>query len=95
MTSSKPRARELGLPLDGITCSHNAITDVPGVLVGFTTINRDRDSLEVGAGPVHTGITAILPHGRRGYSIGSDQPSLIQPFDNKDKACHIVVLYYA
>ncbi len=65
MTSSKPRARELGLPLDGITGSHNAITDVPGVLVGFSTINRDRDSLEVGAGPVHTGVTAILPRGRR------------------------------
>ena len=65
MTSAKPRARDLGLPLAGKTGRHNAITDVPGVLVGFTTINRNRTSLEVGAGPVHTGVTAILPRGRK------------------------------
>ncbi len=65
MTPSKPRARELGLPLVGKTGRHNAITDVPGVLVGFTTVNLYRDSLEVGTGPVHTGVTAILPRGRR------------------------------
>ena len=65
MTSSKPRARELGLPLVGKTGRHNAITDIPGVLVGFTTVNLYRDSLEVGTGPVHTGVTAILPRGRR------------------------------
>lgn len=65
MTPSKPRARELGLPLVGKTGRHNAITDIPGVLVGFTTVNLYRDSLEVGTGPVHTGVTAILPRGRR------------------------------
>lgn len=65
MTSSKPRARELGLPLVGKTGRHNAITDVSGVLVGFTTVNLYRDSLEVGTGPVHTGVTAVLPRGRR------------------------------
>ena len=65
MTPPKLRARELGLPLAGRTGKHNAITDIPGVLTGFTTINRDRDTLEVGAGPVHTGVTAILPRGRR------------------------------
>lgn len=65
MTSSKPRARELRLPLVGKTGRHNAITDIPGVLVGFTTVNLYRDSLEVGTGPVHTGVTAILPRGRR------------------------------
>lgn len=59
------RARDLGLPFPGDTGTHNAITDVPGVLVGYTTIERDGDTLEVGQGPVHTGVTAILPRGRR------------------------------
>jgi len=34
----KPRARELGLPFPGTPGSLNAITDVPGVKVGFTTL---------------------------------------------------------
>lgn len=32
------RARELGLPLSGRTGPGNAITDVPGVEVGYTTL---------------------------------------------------------
>lgn len=58
------RARDLGLPFPGTPGTHNAITDVPGVLVGFTTINQPRDELVVGKGPVHTGVTAVLPRGR-------------------------------
>lgn len=59
------RARDLGLPFSGTPGPANAITDVPGVLVGFSTLDEPRDALEVGAGPVHTGVTAILPRGRR------------------------------
>lgn len=50
------RARELGLPLPGRTGPENAITDVPGVGVGYTTL-IEGDS-------VRTGVTAILPRGR-------------------------------
>ena len=35
---TKPRARDLGIPLDGTTGQFNAITDVAGVEVGYTTI---------------------------------------------------------
>ena len=35
---SKPRARELGLDFPGETGTWNAITDVPGVRVGLTTL---------------------------------------------------------
>jgi D-aminopeptidase len=59
------RARDLGLPFNGIPGVNNAITDVPGILVGFTTLNEPRDKLEVGQGPIHTGVTAILPRGHR------------------------------
>ena len=34
----KPRAGDLGLDFPGTTGPDNAITDVPGVLVGFSTI---------------------------------------------------------
>ena len=37
----KPRARDLGLPFKGSPGRYNAITDVPGVQVGFTTLNGD------------------------------------------------------
>jgi len=41
----------------------NAITDVPGVLVGHTTlIDGEAGPLHVGRGPVRTGVTAIRPH---------------------------------
>lgn len=61
MNSKKLRARELGLPLPGTPGPHNAITDVPGVEVGFSTIKR----LAQGADDVqvYTGVTAILPRG--------------------------------
>ena len=34
---SKPRARALGIPLEGTPGTYNAITDVAGVEVGYTT----------------------------------------------------------
>lgn len=36
----KPRARDLGLDLPGCCGPFNAITDVPGVLIGFKTLQR-------------------------------------------------------
>jgi D-aminopeptidase len=64
-TGSKPRARDLGLPFDGETGKFNAITDVAGVEVGFTTLIEGEGTVEVGKGPIRTGVTAILPRGKR------------------------------
>ena len=58
------RARDLGIPFDGTPGKFNAITDVPGVEVGYTTLISGEGKLEVGQGPVRTGVTAILPRGR-------------------------------
>jgi len=62
--SGKPRARELGLLFDGETGEFNAITDVTGVEVGFTTLIEGEGAVEVGQGPIRTGVTAILPRGK-------------------------------
>jgi L-aminopeptidase/D-esterase-like protein len=62
----RPRARDLGIPFDGAAGPLNAITDVPGIEVGATTLIRGDGPLRVGEGPVRTGVTAILPHGRAG-----------------------------
>jgi len=58
------RARALGVPFDGTPGALNSITDVTGVEVGYTTLIRGEGKLEVGKGPVRTGVTAILPRGR-------------------------------
>ncbi len=39
---TKPRARDLGLPFPGTPGPLNAITDVPGVMVGYSTILAER-----------------------------------------------------
>ncbi|MCU0826855.1 MAG: P1 family peptidase [Tabrizicola sp.] len=52
----KPRARDLGLPLPGTPGPLNAITDVPGIEVGFCTLTDP-------ARGIRTGVTAILPRG--------------------------------
>lgn len=63
------RARDLGIPFNGTPGKFNAITDVPGVLVGYKTLITGRGKLEYGKGPVRTGVTVILPNGKtnRGY----------------------------
>ena len=61
----RPRARDLGVPFPGEPGPNNAITDVEGVLVGHTTIVEGEGPLVVGEGPVRTGVTAVLPLGRR------------------------------
>jgi L-aminopeptidase/D-esterase-like protein len=58
------RAREAGVPFDGVTGKWNAITDVTGVTVGHTTIIKGYGPLQKGNGPVRTGVTAILPRGK-------------------------------
>ena len=52
------RARDLGVPFDGEPGPWNAITDVPGLEVGYETIIADEPVV------VRTGVTAILPRGR-------------------------------
>src|SRR5205809_3618555 len=58
------RARDLGIPFEGKPGKFNAITDVAGVELGYTTLMSGDGKLEVGKGPVRTGVTAIIPHGR-------------------------------
>src|SRR5687768_16305063 len=54
-----PRARTLSIPFDGQPGVYNAITDIPGITVGYTTLIE-------GSGPkaVRTGVTAVLPRGK-------------------------------
>ena len=63
---AKPRARDLGVPFEGTAGPANAITDVQGVEVGLVTLIEGQGPLQVGKGPVRTGVTAILPRGRAG-----------------------------
>src|SRR5437868_623116 len=58
------RTLELGIPFNGTPGKFNAITDVPGEEVGYTTLISGEGKLEVVNGPVRTGVTAILPRGR-------------------------------
>jgi L-aminopeptidase/D-esterase-like protein len=60
----RPRARDLGVPFEGVPGPLNAITDVAGVTVGHATIISGDGPLVVGTGPVRTGVTAVLPRGR-------------------------------
>jgi L-aminopeptidase/D-esterase-like protein len=61
---TKPRARDLGIPFEGKPGSFNAITDVKGVEVGYTTLITGEGKRQVGVGPVRTGVTAIWPRGK-------------------------------
>jgi D-aminopeptidase len=62
--SGKTRARAFAIPFDGTPGPFNAITDVPGVTVGYTTLISGDGPLVVGKGPVRTGVTTILPRPR-------------------------------
>ena len=61
---SKPRARDLGIPIDGTPGPLDAITDVHGVEVGHTTLISGSGKLVVGKGPVRTGVTVVHPRGK-------------------------------
>ena len=65
MSQQNIRARDLGIPFDGIPGKYNAITDVMGVEVGFTTLIEGSGTLQKGKGPVRTGVTAIFPAGKK------------------------------
>jgi D-aminopeptidase len=61
---ARPRAREIGLVVGDLpTGPSNAVTDVPGVRVGHTTLCSGEGPLRPGEGPVRTGVTVVLPHG--------------------------------
>lgn len=63
MEHQRPRLRDLGITIGTEpTGPLNAITDVPGVRVGQTTVIHGDGALEVGKGPARTGVTAIHPH---------------------------------
>ena len=62
--AQKPRARDLGVPFVGNTGAFNAITDVEGVEVGYSTIISGEGENKIGKGPIRTGVTAIFPRGK-------------------------------
>ncbi|MBA4148659.1 MAG: P1 family peptidase [Verrucomicrobia bacterium] len=56
VSSERPRAREAGIVVGSLSPGPlNAITDVAGVRVGQVTVSEGT--------AIHTGVTAILPHG--------------------------------
>jgi D-aminopeptidase len=58
--SAAERARDLGVPFEGVPGPLDAITDVAGVTVGQVTLIEDLAN----GRKVRTGVTAILPRGR-------------------------------
>lgn len=56
---TKARARQLGIPFEGLPGPNNAITDVNGVEVGYTTLIEGQD--------VRTGVTIIHPRGKSNH----------------------------
>ena len=56
---TKSRARDLGVPFEGTPGKHNAITDVPGVTVGYSTVIEGESA--------RTGVTIIHPRGQEDH----------------------------
>lgn len=76
MYSQKPRARDIGIPFEGTPGKFNAITDVKGVEVGYSTIISGTGKNIRGKGPVRTGVTAILPRGKNNNPVYANWYSL-------------------
>jgi D-aminopeptidase len=76
LVAQKPRARDIGIPFRGIPGKFNAITDVKGVEVGYSTIISGQGENIRGKGPVRTGVTAILPRGRNNNPVFANWYSL-------------------
>lgn len=74
--AQKSRARDLGIPFTGIPGKFNAITDVKGVEVGYSTIISGQGKNVLGKGPVRTGVTAILPRGHHNNPVFANWYSL-------------------
>ena len=72
----KTRARDIGIPFNGSAGKYNAITDVKGVEVGYSTIISGQGKNVRGKGPVRTGVTAILPRGRNNNPVFANWYSL-------------------
>ncbi|MGB4772837.1 MAG: P1 family peptidase [Chitinophagaceae bacterium] len=70
------RARDIGIPFNGTPGKFNAITDVKGVEVGYSTIITGEGKNIRGKGPVRTGVTAILPRGRNNNPVFANWYSL-------------------
>lgn len=65
MSNLRPRAREIGITIGALeTGRQNSITDVADVKVGHFSLISGEGKLTPGMGPVRTGVTMILPHGR-------------------------------
>lgn len=61
--SQRLRTRDLGIVIGDLPPgAYNAITDVPGVSVGHSTLIEGDGALIPGVGPIRTGVTAIRPH---------------------------------
>lgn len=74
----KKRAREEGLVFPGNTGENNAITDVPGVEVGYSTviIGEPEDYKGMGSKFARTGVTAILPRGKKRSAVFAGRHNL-------------------
>lgn len=72
------RVRDFGIPFSGECGRYNAITDVPGVEVGFSTVIRGEatpDTL-VSDDFARTGVTAILPRGKQRSAVFAGRADL-------------------
>ena len=58
--AGKPRARALKIPFGGRPGPWNAITDVPGVEVGYVTLIEGSGPMRVGAGPGQPGRRGLM-----------------------------------
>ena len=76
MQAQKPRARDIGIPFNGTPGTYNAITDVTGIEVGYSTIISGSGKNIRGKGPVRTGVTAILPRGHNNNPVYANWYSL-------------------
>ncbi len=77
-TETKPRARDIGIPLEGNTGPYNNITDVPGVEVGYSTIimGEPEDYVSYDSRFARTGVPAILPRGKNRTTVVAGRHSL-------------------
>ena len=74
--AQKPRARDIGIPFNGTPGKFNAITDVKGIEVGYSTIISGQGKNILGKGPVRTGVTAILPRSLKNNPVYANWYSL-------------------
>lgn len=72
------RARDFGIPFSGECGKYNAITDVPGVEVGFCTLNYGESTPDTvySSDFARTGVTAILPRGKRRSAVFAGRADL-------------------